>query len=559
MEPGTPRGGAESIAALLRAAEPATSRALSGLVDRLRSHGDSVSIVWPGVTPSGRVSVDGGGDDRSDAALAAIMLAGVTADSRSVGPGSLFVAIPGSRADGHRFAADAEGAGAAALLVEHALPDRSIPQILVPHARPMLAEAAAWWYGDPARELGVVGITGTDGKTTTSFLAASALEATGIRTGLLGTVAIQIGGRREANQIHSTTPEAPYVQRALRAMTMAGDAAAIIETTSHGLAMDRVRAIDYDVAILTNLTHEHLELHGSFEAYRSAKLRLFESLVWVGMKRAGRSWPRTGIVNVDDPSAAIFVAATRAAGARAIGFGAARDAEVRLLGTVDDHGGLRVDYGLAGSQRAFRLQLAGRFNAHNALAAVALGWALDLDPSAVESGLEAVAAVAGRMELVDQGQPFSVVIDYAHSPASLATVLDELGPRAAAGGGGLIAVFGSAGERDRDKRPMMGRIAAERCRIVILTDEDPRGEGRGAILGEIAAGAGLAGHRPEAILQVADRSVAIRTALERARPGDVVLLAGKGHETTIEYADRQLPWDERAEAERALADLGWGR
>lgn len=539
-----------SIADALRAAEPTAPKHLSGLVDRLRSLGEVVDLVWPEAEP------ETGPDDRPEAA--ATMVRGVSSDSRTVTQGTLFVAIPGSRADGHRFGADAQRAGAAAMVVERAIPGSAIPQIVVARARPILAEAAAWWYGDPSRELGVVGITGTDGKTTTSFLAAAGLTSAGLATGLLGTVANQIGGVRESNPAHSTTPESPTLQRALRAMVQAGDEAAIIETTSHGLSMDRVRAIAYDIAIFTNLTHEHLELHGTFEAYRAAKRLLFEGLARpVGGIKGGRRWPRTGIVNADDPAASTFATATIRAGARLIAFGAADNAEVRLLEVTDEPDGLRVDYDLKGKHRAVRLHLAGRFNAHNALAVAALGMALDLDPDAVEAGMAELGGVPGRMERVELGQPFRVVIDYAHSPASLALVLDELGAVASAAGGGVISVFGSAGDRDREKRPLMGAIAAERSRIVILTDEDPRTEERTAILADIAAGATGSGHRPEAILQIADRTAAIREAMRRAREGDVVLLAGKGHEATIEYADHDQSWNERAEVEAALAQLGW--
>ncbi|MES2209017.1 MAG: UDP-N-acetylmuramyl-tripeptide synthetase [Chloroflexota bacterium] len=528
---------ARTVDALLQAAEPTEPRAVSGLVDRLRALGEAVAVVQP---ERGAPSPGGSGEARRVPPLGAAhdtVVRGVTADSRGVVPGSLFVAISGARVDGHRFAADAERAGAAALLVEHLLPGRSIPQIVVQRTRPMLAEASAWWYGDPSRELGVVGVTGTDGKTSTSLLAAAGLAAAGISTGLLGTVATQIGGLREANPEHSTTPESPALQRALRAMVRAGDRAAVIETTSHGLAMDRVRAVAYDIAIFTNLSHEHLELHGTPEAYRAAKRRLFESLAQAGIdhRRDRPDWPRTGIVNLDDPSAATFVDATIAAGARLVTFGASAAADIRLETVAEDGGGLQVGYARAGSPRRFRLRMGGRFNAWNALAAAALGWALDLDADAFEAGMEALDPVPGRMQRIERGQPFDVIVDYAHSPASLAMLLDELGPVAEARGGGLIAVFGSAGERDREKRPMMGRIAAQRCRLVVVTDEDPRAEDRNAIMAAIAAGAVAAAARPEA-----------------------VLLAGKGHEATIQYADHEQPWSEQAEAEAALAELGWG-
>ncbi len=537
-----------TIAALLAAAESGEPRDIDTLVARLQA-------VDPGV----RV-IEANREDVGSPEAATVR--GITNDSRAVTPGSLFVAVPGLHADGHGFVRRAVEAGARAVIVERPLDALGVPQVVVASARRSLAEAAAWWFGDPSREIGVIGITGTDGKTTTSFLAAAALAAAGERPGLVGTVAIQIGGVREANPEHSTTPEAANLQAALRAMVTAGDSAAIIETTSHGLALERVAAIGYDVALFTNLSHEHLDLHGTFEAYRAAKRSLFDRLA-TGPGNPAKTavdWPRTGIVNADDAAAPIFDAATTAAGARLLTFGLRPTSDVRLLETVDDGAGLVVRYAIGGEAEALRLRLAGRFNAYNALAVVALGLALDLDAAAVRAGLEAAEPVPGRMERIDRGQPFGVVVDYAHSPASLALLLDELAPTAAAGGGGLIAVFGSAGERDRAKRPMMGRLAAQHARIVIVTDEDPRAEDPVAILAEIAAAAREAttSAGPEAVLEIPDRRLAIREALALARPGDVVLLAGKGHESTILYADRAEPWNERSEAEAALGELGWG-
>lgn len=534
-----------TIASLLQAAEPTEPRDLNALVERLRG-------IEPGtrlVTPPGHAST-------------ARPIRGLTNDSRRVGPGTLFVAVPGLHVDGNAFVPEAVAAGAAAVVVESPTAGLEASQIVVSSARRALAEAAAWWYGDPSRTLGVIGITGTDGKTTTSLLAAAALAAAGQRPGLIGTVATQIGGIREPNPEHSTTPEAPQLQRALRAMVAAGDNVAIIETTSHGLALDRVAAIGYDVALFTNLTHEHLELHGTVEAYRAAKRRLFERLATGpdNPVKAGVPWSRTGIVNTDDASAATFEAATRSAGATLLTFGRRAHADVRLLEATDEGGRLVVRYRLRGADRALRLRLAGRFNALNALGVVALGLAVGLDEAAVRAGLEEARAVPGRMERIDQGQPFGVVIDYAHSPASLGLVLDELAAIAVGHGSTVIVVFGSAGERDREKRPLMGRVAAPRSRIVIVTDEDPRGEEPARIVAEIAAGARATASagRPEAILEIPDRRAAIREAFSRARPGDIVLLAGKGHETTILYADRAEPWDERAEAITALRELGWG-
>lgn len=535
---------APTIADQLAAAEPTEPQPLSGLVEWLGAAGEPV-----------RVLVSAGAPTTSGATIR-----GITADSRAVRPGWLFAAIPGAHADGHAYAGAAVRAGAAALLVERVQPALGVPQVVVGGTRGALAEAAAWWFGAPSRELGVVGITGTDGKTSTSFLAAAAMAQAGRSVGLVGTIETQIGGRREPNPEHSTTPEAPALQRALRAMVAAGDDAAIIETTSHGLALERVRAIGYDVAIFTNLSHEHLELHGSFEAYRAAKVSLFEGLASgpANPPKPAVGWPRTGIVNADDPAAPVFEAATRAAGARLITYGRARKAAVRLVSATDREGGLRVAFEGDAGPGTMDLRIGGRFNAHNALAVVALGAALGLDPAAVRAGMEALPAVPGRMDRIEAGQPFGVVVDYAHSPASLGLVLDELGPAARAAGGGLIAVFGSAGERDVEKRPLMGRIAGDRCRLVVVTDEDPRGEDRASILRQIAAGAEAAGRSiGQDLLLIADRRTAIREALGLARPGDIVLLAGKGHEATILQAERAEPWDERAEALAALRALGW--
>ena len=340
-------------------------------------------------------------------------------------------------------------------------------------------------------------------------------------------------------------------------MAANGDRAAVVETTSHGLALERVAEVTYDAAILTNVSHEHLELHGSFEAYRAAKLSLFERLASHGPAKPGAR-PRVGIVNRDDPSAPLFEAVVRESGARLLTYGSDPSASVHAVRVVEDAHRLRVGFATPRGEADLELRLAGRFNVLNALAVVALGEAWDLDPAAVRAGLESVPGVPGRMERVEAGQPFGVVIDYAHTPASLGGVLDLLAPVAAARGGGLIAVFGSAGERDTAKRPMMGRLAAERCRLVVVTDEDPRGEDRDAILDDIARGAEGAGARPgRELLVVADRRAAIAAAFERARPGDVVLLAGKGHERSIIGPDGPAPWDERATALAALAALGY--
>jgi UDP-N-acetylmuramoyl-L-alanyl-D-glutamate--2,6-diaminopimelate ligase len=527
---------------LVRAAEPRDPRPIAGLLDRLAALGET-----------GLRGARADGRPIGPVALAGLQARGVTYDSRRVMPGTLFVAIPGEHVDGHEFVGAAAAAGAVAAIVERPLSGEAIAQIVVGRASRALAAAAAWWYGDPSHDLAVVGVTGTDGKTTTSFLAAGALEAAGISTGIVGTVEIGVGARREPNAEHVTTPQAPELQSLLRAMVASGNRAAVIETTSHGLALDRVAEVAYDAAILTNLSHEHLELHGTFEAYRAAKLSLFERLAG----RAPAVRPRAGIVNRDDASAALFEAVVREAGARLVTYGLDPTADVHATHVTEDAGRLRVGVAAPSWTGELELRLAGRFNVHNALAVVAVGDAWQLDPEAVRAGLEAMPGVPGRMERLDAGQPFGVVIDYAHSPASLANVLDLLAPVAAARGGDLIAVFGSAGERDTAKRPMMGRIAGERCRLVVITDEDPRGEDREGILEDIARGADATGHRRgHDLLLIADRRAAIAAAFERARPGDIVLLAGKGHEHSIIGPDGPSPWDERSEALAALADLG---
>lgn len=375
---------------------------------------------------------------------------------------------------------------------------------------------------------------------------------------MIGTIATRIGGHSVDHAEHSTTPEAPALQATIRAMVEARDQVAVIETTSHGLALERVASVQYDVAILTNVSHEHLELHGTWEAYRAAKLSLFERLGRSRPKRIATPVAPLGIVNLDDPSAALFIEAARGTGARVLTYGTDQAADVRAIRIAETAQAVHVDFIAPSGAAALELRLAGRFNAHNALAVVALGEALELDPAAVRAGLGALGRVPGRMERIRVGQPFGVVVDFAHSPTSLQTVLNLLAPQAAAAGGGLIAVFGSAGERDTAKRPLMGRIAGEHCRLIVLTDEDPRGEDSQVILDEIARGAEAAGRRRgHDLLLIADRRAAIEAAIEAARPGDVVLLAGKGHERMIQGAHGERAWDERAAAIDALAALGY--
>jgi UDP-N-acetylmuramoyl-L-alanyl-D-glutamate--2,6-diaminopimelate ligase len=336
-------------------------------------------------------------------------------------------------------------------------------------------------------------------------------------------------------------------------MVDAGEEAVVIETSSHGLAAERVGSVDYDAAIFTNLSHEHLDFHGTFEAYREAKLSLFSRL------HAAAKGGREGlaVINADDGHAAMFEAAARGAGARVLRYGAARDADVRIQNVRADAGGSRFEVSIgAAPNLAVALPIAGRFNAHNALAVLALahGWDLDLDR--VIGAFERFPGVPGRMEVIARGQPFHVVIDFAHTPRSIDAVAGELAALAAPAGGSLISVFGSSGERDVGKRPLMGEAAARHSRLVIVTEDDSRNEDPWSIFEQVAAGAEQGGkHRGDDLLIIADRREAIAEAFRRANPGDVVLLAGKGHETWNVGPSGPEPWSDRETAESLLATI----
>ncbi len=541
-----------SLDGLLAAAEPTGPAELRGLIDRLAAGGAALGARRDGqaIGPTG---------------LAAIAVRGVTHDSREVRPGSIFVAVPGIHVDGHEFVEAAAAAGAAAALVEPPIAGLALPQLIVADSRARTRDRRGLVVRRPE--------PGPGGRRDHGY----GRQDDDVVPGGGGAR----GGRHpDRDDRHGRDPDRGHPGGEPRARddargagaparisprwSAAGDQAAVIETTSHGLALRRVDDIRYDVAILTNLTHEHLELHGTWEAYRDAKLRLFELLARRDgnpLRQAGKSlgWPPTGIVNADDPSAGAFIGVTQEAGARVLTYGTDASADIRATRIEEDRRRLRVAYDAPSGAATLELQLVGRFNVHNALAVVALGEAAGLDPAAVRDGLASLAVVPGRMERVDLGQPFGVVVDFAHSPASLQTVLDLLAPLAASGGGGVIAVFGSAGERDTLKRPLMGRIAGERARIVVVTDEDPRGEDAATINDAIARGAEAVGKRRDHdLLVIADRRAAIDAAIERARPGDIVLLAGKGHERSIIGPDGPIPWDERAEAESALHRAGFG-
>jgi UDP-N-acetylmuramoyl-L-alanyl-D-glutamate--2,6-diaminopimelate ligase len=445
-------------------------------------------------------------------------------DNRLVTPGTLFFCVPGFTRDGHDFAQDAIARGAVALVAQRPL-GLGVPEILVDDVRAAMAPAAAALAGDPTARLTTVGITGTTGKTTSAFLVRALLEAGGRSTGLLGTVTAVVGGEQHA--VARTTPEAIDLQRTFAEMLDAGDEAVVMEVSSHALSLHRADAIHWSVAVFTNLTQDHLDFHSDMEDYFLAKRRLFE---------AG---PEIAIVNVDDPYGARlardFPAAIR------IGLDA-ESAQVRATAIEGDASGSAfvVD------GQALRTTLPGRFNVLNALGAVVVARELGVDDAAIAAGLARAERVPGRFEPVDEGQPFAVFVDYSHKPDALEAVL-----RTARGltRGRVIVVFGAGGDRDRGKRPLMGRAAAEHADVAIITSDNPRKEDPEAIMAEIAEG--MSTHPPAE--RVVDRQAAIERAIALAAPGDVVVIAGKGHERYQEFEDgRTVPFDDVAVAREAL-------
>jgi UDP-N-acetylmuramoyl-L-alanyl-D-glutamate--2,6-diaminopimelate ligase len=476
---------------------------------------------------------------------ASVEVADLAYDSRKAGPGTLFFCVPGEKRDGHEFAAQVVDAGAVALVVEREL-EVGVPQVVVADARAAMAPLAARFFGDPTARLRVVGVTGTNGKTTTAFLIREILEVAGISSGLLGTVKQVVGGVEE--EVERTTPEAIDLQATFRRMLDAGDRACAMEVSSHALSLRRASAIRFEVALFTNLTQDHLDFHADMEDYFLAKRRLFE---------AG---PGTAIVNVDDEYgvrlAEEFECVTfSAAGAdadyvaRDVSFDAA-GAEFtvvqRSMGRKRDDTsrnrpigeGIRVRTGLPGD-----------FNVANALGAFAVAAVLGVEPEAAAAGLARAARVPGRFEPIDEGQGFAVLVDYAHTPDSLENVLRAARRLTA---GRLISVFGAGGDRDRDKRPKMGRAGAELSDLAVITSDNPRSERPEAIVEEVLAGAS-----DDAEVEVeVDRRAAIARALERAEPGDTVVIAGKGHEQGQEFeGGRKVPFDDREVAREELRKL----
>ncbi len=456
----------------------------------------------------------------------AIEITDLSYSADRVTPGAAFFCVPGSRVDGHEFAGAAVAAGAAALVVERPL-EIDIPQLLVDDARASMAVAADYFFGQPTRTLQVAGVTGTNGKTTTTFLLRSVLEAAGRSTGLVGTVDWVVGGT--VRPAPHTTPEAIDLQRLFREMLDAGDESVAVEASSHGSVLRRLDRVRFDVLVFTNLSQDHLDLHGTMEEYYQAKRRLF----------AGAQPPPAAVNVGDEYGRRLAIELVETARAPIVTFGLTEGAEVRAEDLEMGPHGSR--FRVAGIE--IETPLRGRFNVENVLGVVAAGLLLDIDDDEIAAGIRSVSGVPGRFEAVDEGQPFALIVDYAHTPDSLDIALQaarELGD------GRLICVFGAGGDRDRGKRAIMGAVAAQRADHVIVTSDNPRSEDPLAIIQDILQGAGVD------VEIDPDRRSAIRRAVSLASEGDVVVIAGKGHEQGQEAAGVVEPFDDRVVAREAL-------
>ena len=454
---------------------------------------------------------------------------GLATDSRRVRPGDLFVAIRGGQLeDRHRFVPQAIAAGAVAVVVEE--PVRAdVAVVRVPSTRKALGVFAEHYYGSPSRRLRMVGVTGTNGKTTTAMLIQASLAAAVGDCGLLGTVEYRLGGRRMPSVIG--TPEAHDLQRLLREMTDSGCTAAVMEVTSHGLALDRVQGIAFDAAVFTNFSRDHLDFHGSLESYLAAKKLLFDNLIPDAL----------AVVNADDEATDRLLSNCSA---RPVSYGRSPSADVRIANAETDGRGTRIDLETPWGSLQLTLALQGRFHQMNAAGAIAAGLAMDVDAETIAVAIRDVQ-VPGRFESIQEGQNFSVIVDYAHTPDALGNVL-----RAAREftEGRLICVFGCGGDRDRGKRPQMGRISARMSDLTVVTSDNPRTEDPDSILRDVVAGVGGADHLVEV-----DRRKAISLAIENAAGGDLVVIAGKGHEDYQDVGGQKIHFDDRQVARDVLS------
>jgi UDP-N-acetylmuramoyl-L-alanyl-D-glutamate--2,6-diaminopimelate ligase len=477
---------------------------------------------------------------------------GIAYDSRDVEPGFLFAAMDGAHTDGHRYAADAVRRGATAVM--HARPLSDVPPgvtcLKVQDPRTALSPVAAAFYGHPSRSIKVIGVTGTDGKSSTVWFITQLIGFLGGRAGFLSTVSFKTGDEVVKNPFRQSTPEATEIHGMLREMVDREQDIAVVEATSHGLSRrtNRLGDVLFDAAVMTNVTHEHLEFHGSFEQYRSDKANLFRSLS--PDLRKDVTCPRFAVVNAADGSAGYFEAATRVP---VLTYGSGGNLAARSV--RDDIKGTSFELVFGGEAAEARVCIPGPFWVENSLAAVlAVSRILGVTPLSLAPHLRRLQSVPGRMDYVDLGQPFAVIVDYAHTPGAFHKLFPWVRAHTT---GKVTAVFGSAGERDRDKRPLQGRAAADSCDTLVITDEDPRGEDSMTILEQIAAGCPEK-QRGEELFLIPDRREAIRLAFSHAKPGDSVLLLGKGHEASIIGPSGSSAWDERREAEEALRSLGYG-
>jgi UDP-N-acetylmuramoyl-L-alanyl-D-glutamate--2,6-diaminopimelate ligase len=471
--------------------------------------------------------------------LAALAVTSLEYDSRRVGAGNLFFAFEGKHADGRRFAADAVQRGAVAAVSESPRPaDFSGNWIQVEHGRRALAVAARNFYGKPDELIAVTGTTGTNGKTTTCYLVDAVLRAAGKTTALIGTIEYHLGSR--ILPAVNTTPESLDLIRMLAELDSIGGSHAIMEVSSHALALGRVYGLQFHTAIFTNLTRDHLDFHSTMEEYFVAKRQLFEG--------AGAPPPRFAVLNADDPYARRIPAAS---GTEVLWYGLGKEAAVRATAVSSTFQGLRfeVEYGTA--RFPIESPMVGRINVYNILAACSAGFSFGLSPETIAKGIASCRAVPGRFERVDEGQPFAVVVDYAHTDDALRNTISiarELTP------GRVITLFGCGGDRDRSKRPLMGQAAAEKSDYVILTSDNPRSEDPRSIMNDVLVG--LRRYDTPHLIEP-DRTTAIQRAIEKAQPDDVVILAGKGHETYQVLKDRTIAFDDRQVARKLLQSFGY--
>ena len=483
-----------------------------------------------------------------------IEITDIILDSRQAHPGALFVALSGDSVDGHDYIESAVEHGVAAVVGSRSsleIPTISAPYYRVRDPRQALAALSAALYDHPARKLTMIGVTGTDGKTTTANLIYHILRAANLKVGMITTVNAIIGDQTLDTGFHVTTPEAPHIQNYLAQMVEAGLTHVILETTSHGLAQSRVNECHFDIGAITNITHEHLDYHGSYKEYRHAKSQLFVQVS--NTKPKFPNAPRAAIINADDQSHAYLQELLQFYGLTPITYGLSPQANVRAEDIQHTSAGLEFRVVGDGYQADFTTNLLGDYNISNCLAAVATTVeGMGIPVGVAQSGVAALSGVPGRMQRINLGQDFHAIVDFAHTPNALRRALQSAKKMTH---GRVIAVFGSAGLRDRAKRRLMAEISADLADLTILTAEDPRTESLDSILEEMAEGARSHGGQEEKTFwRIPDRGEAIRYALTLAQPGDIVLACGKGHEQSMCFGETEYPWDDRTAMKAALSE-----